>query len=142
VSSNFHAAIALAKGLPPRSVKVVDTGEESKTLASLPLVVLDVTKEQAETFALWGIHTLGMLGELPEKELISRMGQSGKRLRQLARGEAPHLFQPVEPTFTLQERMELDSPVEMLDALMFVANIMLEQIILRAALEVLSHDFH
>jgi protein ImuB len=104
--------------------------------------VLDVTKEQAETFALWGIHTLGMLGELPEKELISRMGQSGKRLRQLARGEEPHLFQPVEPTFTLQERMELDSPVEVLDALMFVANIMLEQIILRAALEVLSHDFH
>ena len=138
VSSNFHAARALVKGLPPRSVKVIATGEERETLASLPLVVLDVTEEQAETFALWGIHTLGMLGELPEKELISRMGQSGKRLRQLARGEAPHLFQPVEPTFTLQERMELDSPVEMLDALMFVANIMLEQISLRAAARVLA----
>jgi hypothetical protein len=28
-----------------------------------------------------------MLAALPEKELISRIGQSGKRLRQMARGE-------------------------------------------------------
>jgi protein ImuB len=79
-----------------------------------------------------------MLAALPEKELISRMGQSGKQLRQLARGEASHLFQPCEPAFVLRERMELDSPVEILDALMFVANLMLEQLILRATTRVLS----
>ncbi len=104
----------------------------------MSLTVLDISEEQAETFALWGIRTLGMLAALPEKELISRMGQSGKRLRQLARGEAPHLFRPVEPAFTLCERMELDSPVEILDALMFVANLMLEQLILRATARVLA----
>lgn len=68
-----------------------------------------------------------MLAALPEQELISRLGQSGKHLRQLARGEARHLFQPIEPVFTLRERIELDSPIEVLDALMFVANLMLEQ---------------
>jgi protein ImuB len=138
VSANFHAAIALAKGLSPRTVKAISAGDERAALASLPLSVLDLTEDQAETFALWGIRTLGMLAELPEKELISRTGQSGKRLRLLARGEVSHLFQPVELAFTLQERMELDSPIELLDALMFVTNLMLEQLILRATARVLA----
>lgn len=138
VSSNFHAAAAVAKGPLPLSVRVIPPGEESTALAALPLTVLDLSEEQADIFALWGIRTLGMLAALPEKELISRLGQAGKRLRHMARGEAPHLFQPIEPTFTLQERIELESPVEVLDALMFVANLMLEQLILRATARVLS----
>ena len=138
VSTNYHAAIAAAKGPLPLSVRVIPAGEEHTALAVLPLAVLDLTEEQAETFALWGISTLGMLAALPEKELISRLGQAGKRLRQIARGEIPHLFQPVEPAFTLVERMELDSPIDLLDALMFVVNVMLEQIILRTSSRVLA----
>lgn len=139
VSHNFHAAISLAKGLSPRTpVRVIPAGEEAAALASLPLAVLDMTVEQADTFALWGIHTLGMLAALPEKELIARMGQIGKDLRQLARGEMPHLFQPLEPAFTLEEHMELDSPVELLDALLFVVNVMLEQLVHRAKARVLA----
>jgi protein ImuB len=138
VSCNFHAAVAVAKAPLPLSVRAVPTGEESTALAALPLTVLDLSEKQTETFSLWGIRNLGMLAALPEKELISRMGQFGRRLRQIARGEAPHLFQPVEPAFMLQERMELDSPVEVLDALMFVANLMLEQLILRATARVLA----
>jgi protein ImuB len=133
ISSNFHAAACLAKDLSQHtSIRVIGAGDEATILASLPLAVLDLTETQAETFALWGIHTLGMLAALPEKELIARMGQDGKRLRQLARGELPHLFQPVEPAFALEERMELDTPVELLDSLMFVVGVMLDQLILRA----------
>lgn len=139
VSRNFHAARALAKSLPQQTaVKVVPSGEECAALAPLPLAVLDLTEEQAETFSLWGIRTLGMLAALPEKDLIARMGQAGKRLRQLARGEMPHLFQPVEPAFALVEHMELDSPVEDRDALLFVVNLMLEQLVLRATARVLA----
>jgi protein ImuB len=139
VSANFHAAAALAKGLSPRAgVRVVPAGEQGAALALLPLSVLDLTEEQAETFSLWGIHTLGMLAGLPEKELIARMGQAARRLRQLARGEMPHLFQPVEPALTLKESMELDSPVEQLDSLLFVLGVMLEQLILRAASRMLA----
>ncbi len=79
-----------------------------------------------------------MLADLPEKELIARMGQAGKRLRRLARGEMLHLFQPAEPAFALEERMDLDTPVEVLDALFFVLNLMLEQLILRASARVLA----
>ena len=133
VSSNFHAAVCLARGLSPGMLfKVIAPGDEAAALASLPLTVLNLTETLAETFALWGIHTLGMLAALPEKELIARMGQESKRLQQLARGERPHLFQPVEAAFLLEEKMELDSPVELLDSLLFVIGVMLDQLILRA----------
>ena len=86
VSGNFHTAACLAKEGPQRNpIQVNASGAEAQALSSLPLTVLDLTETQAETFALWGIHTLGMLAALPETELISRMGQEGKRLRQLAR---------------------------------------------------------
>jgi protein ImuB len=139
VSSNLPAAICLAKGLPPRtSVRVIASGDEASALAPLPLTVLDLTEEQAETFTQWGIHNLGMLAALPEKELIARTGQDGQRLRQLARGELPYLFQPVEPPFLLAERMELDSPVELLEPLLFVAGVMLDQLILRAKARIVA----
>ncbi|MFZ0663815.1 MAG: DNA polymerase Y family protein [Acidobacteriaceae bacterium] len=139
VSGNFHAAVALARGMSPQAAaRVIPPCEESAALAPLPLSVLNLTEEQAETFSLWGIRTLGTLAALPEKELIARMGQAGKRLRQLARGEAPHLFQPAEPAFALVERMELDSPVALLDSLLFVLGAMLDQLIVRASARALA----
>jgi len=139
VSCNFHAAICTARDSSLRiAVRVIPPGEEATALANLPVAVLDLTEMQAETFASWGIRTLGMLAALPERDLIARLGQDGKRLRQLARGELPHLFQPVEPGFTLSERIELDSPVELLDSLLFVAGVMLDQLILRAEARIVA----
>jgi protein ImuB len=138
-SANFHAAVALARGLPPGApAQVIPPGEEAASLAPLPLSVLDLSEEQAEVFSLWGIRTLGALAALPENELTARMGQAGRLLRQRARGESPHLLRPLEPAFMLEERMELEAPVEALDALLFVVNRMLEQLILRAAARVLA----
>ncbi len=139
VANNFHAAICLARGMSHgNQVAVIPIAEESLALASLPLEVLDLSEEHAETFSLWGIRTLGMLAALPEKALIARMGQEGKRLRQLASGDLPHLFQPTEPGFTLEVSMELDTPIELLDSLLFVIGILLEQLIARATARVLA----
>ncbi len=139
ISNNLHAAVSLATGLPPRiAVQVIPAGDEAAALSSLPLSVLDLSEKQAETFALWGIHTLGMLAALPEAELVARMGQASRRLRQLARGELPHLFQPVEPIFTLEERMELDAPLDVLESLLFGIGVMLDQLILRAKARILA----
>ena len=107
VSRNANVAAALAKGLATRTaLKIIAEGEETAVLASLPLSVLELTEEQRETFHLWGIRTLGMLADLPEEELVARMGQSGQRLRQLALGELPHPFQPKEPAFLLDDAVE------------------------------------
>jgi len=133
VSGNLHAAVCMAKGLPPgATVKVTPLGEEAAALAELPFTVLDLSLEQADTFAAWGLHTLGMLAALPEKDLVARMGQEGRRLWQLARGERAHLFQPAALPLALAEHMELDSPVELLDSLLFVVAAMLDQLIVRA----------
>ena len=96
VSRNFHAAVVLAAALAPARACPRDRRGRRRRRACAPAASpsLDLAAEQAETFALWGIATLGMLAALPEKELIARMGQDGQRLRQLARGERPHLFQP------------------------------------------------
>ncbi len=139
VSTNLHAAFSLAKGLSRKTaVHVIAPGREAATLSALPLSVLDLTEKQMETFGLWGIHTLGMLAALPEKELVARMGQESRRLLRLAQGTLPHLFQPVEPVFTLEECAELDSPVEILESLLFGLSVMLEQLILRAKARILS----
>ena len=139
VSANFHAAVCLAQGMNVvHHAMVVPQGEEARALAELPLSVLGLSAEHAETFVQWGVPTLGALAALPETALISRLGQEGKRLRLLARGEATHLFLPLEATFQLQERMELDSPVEVLESLLFVVSAMLEQLTLRANLRALA----
>jgi protein ImuB len=139
VSSNFHTAVCLARGTySNQSPTVVLTGSERHALAGLPLTVLDISPEHTETFSQWGVTTLGVLAMLPEKDLIARLGQQGKRLRQLARGESSHLFLPIDPVFALEERIELDTPVEMLDSLLFGVSLMLDQLISRAAARILS----
>ncbi len=137
ISRNFYTALSYVRGSSSR-ISFIPPGNEGTALAPLPLNILDLSSQHAETFAQWGIRTLGALATLPEKELIARIGQEGRRLRQLARGELPHHFVPYEAAFELQERMELDTPVEQLDSLLFVLGVMLEQLTLRAAARVLA----
>ena len=137
VSSNFDAAVCLARGGALQKT-VVPLGAEATALAALPVSVLELSEEHEETLEMWGIRTLGALAELPERELIARLGQEGKLLRQRARGESSHLFVPVEPEFRLEERMELDAPVEMMESLLFGISVMLEQLVLRATARVLA----
>jgi protein ImuB len=131
VTTNFDAArcLALARN---SSFCVIPAEQECTALAPLPLAVLDMTEQQAETFFSWGLHTLGDLANLPEVSLVARMGQDGKRLRQLAFGASPHLFVPLEEGLAFEEHIELDTPVEQLDSLLFVLRVLLEQLIARA----------
>ncbi len=137
ISRNFYTALSYVRGSSSR-IAFIAPGNEGPALAPLPLKVLDISSEHAETFGLWGVRTLGAVASLPEKELISRIGQEGGRLCQLARGELPHHFVPYEAKFELEERMELDTPVEELERLLFVVNVMLEQLIFRVTARVLA----
>jgi protein ImuB len=66
------------------------------------------------------------------------MGQHGKRLRQMAAGTLPHLFQAVEPQFRLEDRLELDSPLDVLESLLFGIAMMLDQLIACVSARVLA----
>jgi protein ImuB len=131
VAQNFDAALCLARGII--GVSVVTPGDEAAAMRDLPLHVLPLTDNQSERFAAWGIRTCGQFAGLSETDLISRMGQGGKRLHALARGAWPHLMFPIEPNFedSLVERMELDFPVEMLEPLLFLLGRMTDTLLQR-----------
>jgi protein ImuB len=132
-SWNAYAAVLAARGFP--GITVIPPQNESAILSPLPLSVLELEPAQEETFASWGIKTLGALAALPQKALIARIGQAGYRLQALARGEYQHLLVPVASPAdaVLSESIELEHPVELLEPLLFVLSRMLEQIITRAA---------
>ena len=86
-----------------------------------------------ETFARWGIATLGDLAALPAAELSSRLGRRGGALQRLARGFDPRPFVPDADTPRFIGRLELEWPLDTLEPLSFVFARLLEP--LSAALE-------
>ncbi len=107
-------------------------------LAKLPIAALQLEDEPRETFDTWGIRTLGELAALPEVELITRLGQGARHWRDAALGELPHMFQPLEPEFTLRELCEFETPVEQVDSLLFMGARMIDSLVARAADRALS----
>lgn len=137
VSRNFYAAVCAAPhaGSEP---SILMPGREHVHLGALPVSSLPLTEDQAEIFAMWGVRTLAELARLPEVELVERLGQAGKKLHELALGRHPHLMVPEEETFTLEEFVEFETPEERLEALLFVAGPMIDQLIARAQMKALS----
>ncbi|MGO9403094.1 MAG: DNA polymerase Y family protein [Terriglobales bacterium] len=137
-SVNAYAAVVAARGFA--GITVIPTGNEASVLAPLPLAVLELEAEQRETFASWGIRTLGQLAGLPQTALVARVGEVGHRLQALSRGECEHLLTPVEPPAdaVLSESTELEHPVDLLEPLLFLISRMLEQIFRRAAARALA----
>lgn len=136
VSANLHTA--RLKAAASRGVTIIPEGEEAIALSRLSLSVLDLAPDHAETFAAWGIRTLGELAALPEVDLIARLGQQARHWRDLARGVLPHTFQPIEPEFTLKEFCEFETPVEQVDSLLFVGTRMLDCLVARVTSRALS----
>lgn len=139
ISADAHTAVCLARGLSGGvPLRIVPRGEEAKALGPLPVMVLEVTEAQAETFLAWGIRSVAAIAALPEKSLIARLGQDAKRLLQLAHGKHPYLMQPIDVPFVLEEQTELDSPLDNLESLLFGLSTMLDQLIVRARSRVLA----
>lgn len=138
ISRNVYAAGVAARGLA--AITIIPAGNEADVLATLPLTVLELEPEQQETFASWGIRTLGQLAGLPQTALIARVGEVGRQLQALSRGDYDHLLTPVEPAAdaVLCESTELEHPVDLLEPLLFLISRMLEQIVRRAAARALA----
>lgn len=130
VAPNAEAALMLAQS----GAKVVCADPDSLRgkLSRLPTRLLPCEPKTLAVLNRWGIRTLGALAALPEAPLISRLGQQGRRLQLLARGEANHLLVPEESEFTLSETTALDNPLTLLDSLLFVLSPMLETILRKA----------
>jgi len=127
---NAEASLLLARS--HIGVTCVQAKDLAKRLAPLPLSLLPCDDTTLTLFTRWGVRTLGELAALPEASLISRIGQQARRLQRLARGAEDHLLVPEEPDFVLSETAILDTPLVLLDSLLFVVSPMLERIMRRA----------
>jgi protein ImuB len=136
VGSNFDTARIKAEST--RGITVIPPGYEADALAEIPISSLRLDEEPCETFALWGIRALGELAELPEEELVMRLGQQSTIWLKLSRGTADHAFRPLEATFELKEHIEFENHVERLDSLLFIGAGMINNLIARATGRALS----
>lgn len=131
VSVNYETA--RIKAAASRGISVIPADAEAAALAKLSLAYLNLPQDAQETFAIWGIRTMGELAALPEVELISRMGQQARAWRQAAWGELPHMFQPIEPEFALREFCAFEDPIEQIDSLLFIGSRMIQSLVNRAS---------
>lgn len=136
LSSNFDTARIKAEA--SRGINVIADHKDASAIADIPVSVLRLNDENYETLALWGIRTLGELAELPDEELVSRLGQQSQKWLKLSRGIADHTFKPLEEAFELKEHIEFENHVEELDSLLFVGATMISNLIARATSRALS----
>ena len=136
VSCNFHTA--RIKAAATRGISVIPHQQEADFLAKLPLSLLDLDADHAETFATWGIRTLDELAALPETDLVTRLGAQATAWHDLARGTLQHTFLPIEAEFSLREFCEFETPVDQSDSLLFMGARMIDCLVARAASRALS----
>ena len=130
ICSNFDAARIKAEST--RGITVIPAGSEASAISEIPISALRLDEEHFETFVLWGIRTLGELAELPEEELVTRLGQQSSLWLNLARGNADHTFQPLEAKFELKEHIEFENHVDQIDSLLFIGSGMINNLVGRA----------
>jgi protein ImuB len=136
VAGNPQAAVCAAHGFA--GVTVISPGEEGFQIGKLPLEALRVPVEFVETLRRWGIHTCAEFSALPEVAVVERLGQEGLRCWRLAQGKGHHSLIARDFPTTFEEHMDLDSPVELLEPLLFVLNRLLEQLCSRLRMHILS----
>jgi protein ImuB len=136
VAGSPLAAVCAAQGFA--GVTVIPAGEEGLRIGSLSLEALRIPYEFVETLKRWGIHTCAEFASLPEIALVERLGQEGLHWWHLARGVEVQPLIAKEFPSNFEEHMDLDSPVELLEPLLFVLNRLLEQLCARLCMHILA----
>jgi protein ImuB len=136
VAGSPLAAVCAAQGFA--GVAVIPAGEESLRIGRLSLEALRIPFEFVETLKRWGIHTCAEFAALPEIAIVERMGQEGLHWWRLAGGADVHPLIAKEFPSNFEEYLDLDSPVELLEPLLFILNRLLEQLCARLRMHILA----
>jgi protein ImuB len=136
IATNIGTALTAARGTT--GACVIAPGAEAARLSGLPVSVLNLTEETAETLERWGVRTCGALAALPLLELSERLGQEGVRLHEQARGDGQRALVAAEAAHTFVEEMELEDSVEELEPLSFLLGRLLDQLCARLTARVLA----
>jgi protein ImuB len=136
VAASPDTAVIAARGFS--GIHVIAKSEEATQLSQLPVNVLRLSPETAETLERWGVRTCGSLAALPLLELSERLGQEGVRLHALASGKGSRALAIAEPAYAFEEELELDDGVEELEPLSFLLGRLLDQLCARLAARALA----
>lgn len=101
-------------------VRIVVPGGARAFLAPLPLAALPLSAELAETFRALGFRRVGDVADRPPEELEARFGPVGLRAHRLARGIDDRVFRTLEMPDVPEVALELDTPADILEPLLFV----------------------
>ena len=129
IASTPDLALLAARAASP--VRIVR--DEAEFLKPLLVEVLEPSAELREIFSSWGIHTIGQLRALPQREMCERLGPEALHLCDKARGGQPRPLQLVKPREFYAEQTDLEHAVELLEPLLFLLRRFLEQIAGRLA---------
>jgi protein ImuB len=130
------SAVCAAQGF--LGVTVIPAGDERLQMGRLSLEALRIPIEFVETLRRWGVHTCKEFAALPDIAIVERLGQEGLRWWRLAQGANAHPLITKDFPSNFEEHMELESPVELLEPLLFVLNRLLEQLFARLRMRILS----
>jgi protein ImuB len=136
VAGSPLAAVCAAQGFA--GVTVIPAGEEGLQIGRLSLEALRIPCEFVASLKRLGIHTCADFAALPEVAIVERLGQEGLHWWRLARGAEVHPLIAKEFPAAFEEHMDLDSPVELLEPLLFVLNRLLEQLCARLRMHILA----
>src|SRR5207237_8023692 len=75
---------------------------------------------------------------LPEIAIVERLGQEGLRWWRLAQGTDVHPLIAKDFPSSFEERMDLESPVDLLEPLLFVLNRLIDQLCVRLRLHIFA----
>ena len=111
---------------------VVDAGTSAAFCAPWPVAVFDDEALESLLVRL-GLRTLGDVAALPADAVLARFGIDGRRFHDLARGidAGPPVL--VTPPPDLVEQVELDPPVQRVDAVAFAAKGLADRLLARLA---------
>jgi protein ImuB len=136
VAGNPLAAVCAAQGF--LGVTVIAAGDERLQMGRLSLEGLRIPFEFVETLRRWGVRTCKEFAALPEIAIVERLGQEGLRWWRLAQGANSHPLIAKDFPSNFEEHMDLESPVDLLEPLLFVLNRLLEQLFARLRMHILS----
>ena len=136
VAGSPLAAVSAAQGFA--GITVIPDGEEGVRIGRLSLETLGIPFKFAETLSRWGIHTCAEFAALPEIAIVERLGQEGLRWWRLAQGTDVHPLIAKDFPSSFEERMDLESPVDLLEPLLFVLNRLLDQLCVRLRLHIFA----
>jgi protein ImuB len=136
VAGSPSAAICAAQGFA--GITVIPAGEEGLWIGRLSLEALRLPFDFIETLKRWGIGTCAQFAALPEIAIVERLGQQGRYWWRLAQGADAHPLIVKEFPTRFDEHLDLDSPVDLLEPLLFVLNRLLEQLSTRLRMHILA----